>query len=81
MASFTNCCISALVFICHRCSKLPDNVVAFGEQRVHAALSFGDVRAHVEFSVNPHVVNRIELGKLASDHVPSVIRHTFMLYG
>jgi hypothetical protein len=42
-------------------SELPDQVVAFGEQRIDTALAFWDIGANVELAVDPHIINRIEL--------------------
>lgn len=42
-------------------AKLPDQVVAFGKQRIDTALALGNIWPNVELSIHPHVVNRIEL--------------------
>lgn len=42
-------------------SELPDQIVAFSEQRVDTALAFWNIWANVEFAINPHIINRIEL--------------------
>lgn len=73
--------VSASFFFCYRRPKLPDNVVALGEQRIRSTLPFGDVRAHVELPVNSHVVDRVELVMLASVLCHQKFRPTFMLYG
>lgn len=41
--------------------QLPYDIIAFGQQRIDAALSFRNVVSHVEFAVNSHVVNGVEL--------------------
>ena len=42
-------------------AKFPDQVVAFGKQRIDTALALGDIWPNVELAIHPHVVNRIEL--------------------
>lgn len=37
--------------------QLPYNVVALGKQVVYSSLAFWDIGAHVELSVDPHVVD------------------------
>lgn len=53
------------IFICHGGPQLPYQVVALGKQSIHAALTFGNIGANVEFSVNAHVINGVQLDESA----------------
>ena len=64
-------------------SELPNQVVAFCEQRVDTALAFWDIRADVELAINAHIINRIELLSISTGIARCLRRkvwnHTFIL--
>jgi hypothetical protein len=46
-----------LIFIYHRGSQLPDEVIAFGQEGVDASLAFRDIWTNIEFAVDAHVID------------------------
>lgn len=47
--------------------ELPNQVVAFREQRIDTALTLWDIWTNIELAINPHVINGIELISLVEE--------------
>lgn len=49
----------------HCGTKFPNQIVAFGKQIIDTALTLRDIWTHVEFPIDSHVINRVELFRSA----------------